>query len=96
MPSLHLAELLDRMHEQLDVRLERFPLHQDTNEHLGATTMSRTHLLLVRQPHVCGNSRLVVCLRLYLLHLGQVHLRQRKLLLALVDLGVDINLALFT
>ena len=53
-----------------------------------------THLLLVRKPDIRGHGRLVVALRLDLLDLRQVHLRKRELLLALVDLRVDIDLAL--
>ena len=53
-----------------------------------------THLLIISQADVLRYGGLIVCLRFKLLDLGQVHLRQRQLLLAFVNLPVKIDLAL--
>ena len=53
-----------------------------------------THLLIISQADVLRYGGLIVCLRFKLLDLGQVHLRQRQLLLAFVDLSVEVDLTL--
>lgn len=60
----------------------------------GINETEQTDLLLIREPDVLRDGHLIVGLRLHLSDLLEVQLRQLQLLLALRNLGIQVNEAL--